>query len=736
MTQVRNREMRSRIAGTVILLALTACTPASGVPAAPPGPPPPAPPPIAPTPTIVTASEERATPNADLSEIVSSERALRVLVRRTEIAVLPREGSAPEQNQVLLELLASRLRLPIRWVVVPEGQRLLDALVEGRGDLIGARHVEGPPPAGVAYSTALRLVDEVVVCRASDRSCPASAARATKRTVALPLRDAARGARLKRWKAAAPGVPAVEAPRDVDPLDLLQRVGSGDADLAAAYGDEVETYLSYRKDVRIAFTARPRIPVSWTVRADSPALLEAANGLIYSRALSAHLGETYSADVAEILERQVLRVAMLNNGASYFLHRGQEAGFQYELAQILARKLGVRLAVVVPERPQDMSRLLLENRVDLIPLSPGESGAAAPGIALSNSVLFADYVLVQPAGEAPVTSPAGLSGREVDVRASSAYRPVLEGLKRSAPGLKIVAAAESLETPDLIDLVGKRRIPATVSNSFLLGVERRFRRDVQGTLVLARRQPLVYAARSSSARLLAFVNDVVSSEAGLAAIGALAEKHFGGARRGPARTSSPASASQLSPFDDLIRASARRFGLDWRLVAAQMFHESRFDPDARSWVGAVGLLQVMPRTGAEMGFAKLEEPAENIQAGTKYFAQLLERFESDLPMQQRVRFALAAYNAGLDHVHDARLLAKQNGWDPNRWFRNVEKAMLLLEKAKWYRTVRRGYCRGSEPVAYVSHIQTTYDAYARLVPASGETGPKASRPAPSKKTAR
>jgi len=83
-------------------------------------------------------------------------------------------------------------------------------------------------------------------------------------------------------------------------------------------------------------------------------------------------------------------------------------------------------------------------------------------------------------------------------------------------------------------------------------------------------------------------------------------------------------------------------------------------------------------------------------------------------------------------VHDARLLAKQNGWDPNRWFRNVERAMLLLEKAKWYRTVRRGYCRGSEPVAYVSHIQTTYDAYARLVPASGETGP--SRPAPSKKT--
>ncbi len=721
---------RSRTATASFVLALTACTPAGGVPATPPASPPAPAPTAAPTPRVVPASEERATPHADLAEIAASEHALRILVRRTDIGALPREGSALEQNRVLLELLATRLGLPVRWVVVPASQRLVDALVEGRGDLIGARHVEGPAPAEVAYSAALRLVNEVVVCRTTDRTCPASAAKAAKRTVALPIRDAAPGTRLKRWKTTAPGVPAVEAPRNVDPLDLLQRVGSGEIDLAAAYGDEVETYLSYRKDVQIGFIARNRVPVSWTVRADAHGLLEAANGLIYSRALSAHLGEPYAADVGEILERQVLRVAMLNNGASYFLYRGQEAGFQYDLAQLLARKLGVRLAVIVPERPEDMSRLLLENRVDLVPLSPGESGAASPGVTLSNPVLYADYTLVQPAGEAPVTSAAGLSGRAVEVRASSAYRPVLEGLRRSVSGLKIVAAPENLETSDLIDLVGKRRISATVSNSLLLGVERRYRRDVQGTLVLAHRQPLVYAARSSSERLLAFVNDSISSDAGATAISALSEKHFGSSRHAPSRAASPATGRRLSPFDDLIRASARRFGLDWRLVAAQMFHESRFDPEARSWVGAVGLLQVMPRTGAELGFSKLEDPEENIQAGTKYIAQLLERFESDLPVQQRVRFALAAYNAGLDHVLDARLLAKQNGWDPNRWFRNVEKAMLLLEKARWYRTVRRGYCRGSEPVAYVSRIQTTYDAYARLIPA-GKRAP-APEPSPTK----
>ena len=703
----------------VVALAPAACAPAgltAGSQAAPAG----APTPV-PTPAVVLAADEPAQPHADLPEIAANPKALRVLVRRTEIGVLPREGSAPEQSQVLLELLSARVGLPLRWVVVPEGQKLVEALLEGRGDLIGARHAEGPPPPGASYTAALRTSREVVACRTADKACPASAGAARARTVSLPMRDATAGSRLARWKTLVRKVPAVEAPRGADPLDLLQRLGAGEIDLADAFDDEVETYLSYRRDVRIAFPVKDRIPVAWTVRADSPALLEAANGLIYSQALTAHLGEPYAADLEEIVERQVLRVAMLNNGASYYLYRGQEAGFQYEVAQLLARRLGVRLAVVVPEKPEDMARLLLEDRIDLVPIAPGESGAASPRIALTSPLLFADYVLVQPATEPAVTEAAELAGREVHVRASSAYRPVLESWAKTIRGLKIVAARESLQTPELINLVGRRRIPATVSNSFLLGVERRYRDDVRGTFVLATRQPLVYAARVRSPKLLAFVNDALRADGAAAALKAIADRHFSDVRRPAGRVPPAPTSTRLSPYDELIRGAARANGLDWRLVAAQMFHESRFDPEARSWAGAIGLLQLMPRTGAELGLTDLEDPAANVAAGTKYLAQMLTRFEAGLPVQQRVRFALAAYNAGFDHVQDARALAKQNGWDPNRWFRNVERAMLLLENAKWYRTARRGYCRGSEPVSYVSRIQTTYDAYARLVPTSGDT---------------
>ena len=176
-----------------------------------------------------------------------------------------------------------------------------------------------------------------------------------------------------------------------------------------------------------------------------------------------------------------------------------------------------------------------------------------------------------------------------------------------------------------------------------------------------------------------------------------------------------AKTGELSPYDALLKKYATRYGFDWRLMAAQAYVESEFNPKAKSWAGARGLFQVMPRTAEELGFSNLEDPEEGIHAGMKYMNHLMNRFNKSLPFRQRLRFALASYNVGLGHVQDARRLAKEQGLDPDRWFQNVEKAMLLLEKPKYCKKARFGYCRGSEPVQYVSKIQSLYDAYTELV---------------------
>jgi membrane-bound lytic murein transglycosylase F len=145
-----------------------------------------------------------------------------------------------------------------------------------------------------------------------------------------------------------------------------------------------------------------------------------------------------------------------------------------------------------------------------------------------------------------------------------------------------------------------------------------------------------------------------------------------------------------------------------------MYQESRFNPSAKSWAGARGLMQVMPRTAKELGIENLKDPEQGIIAGVRYMAWLRERFEPELSVRDRMWFALAAYNAGAGHVRDARRLARRQGLEPNRWFDNVEKAMLLLSKNKYAKHAAHGYVRGSEPVNYVRQIRDRYQAYLKL----------------------
>ena len=142
--------------------------------------------------------------------------------------------------------------------------------------------------------------------------------------------------------------------------------------------------------------------------------------------------------------------------------------------------------------------------------------------------------------------------------------------------------------------------------------------------------------------------------------------------------------------------------------------ESRFNPRARSEAGAQGLMQVLPITATQMGFDDLRKPEVGLHAGIKYLHWLRERFELDIPVLDRIWFALAAYNAGLGHVLDARRLAEQQGLDPNRWFNQVEKAMQLLSKPKYADKARHGYVNSSEVIRYVQSIRDRYHAYLQL----------------------
>ncbi len=642
---------------------------------------------------------------------------VRVLLHKPEGAEVPREGAAKTAGTGQFELLGEALGVEVRFVYVDQRSELLPALRKGKGDIVGTVFRADQEVAGLSFSVPLRHAAEVVVARKKARKKPRKVEDLARFRIFLPAESMSRETLEKTGQK----LDIQSTPENQDTDDILFAVGSGEYPLTVALSDRVEDYLAYRKDVKTALVLKKKVPLAWLVREKSPQLLEAVNGFLYQHSLTTHRRFRYGGDIDEIKRRKVIRVGMLNNSVAYFIYRGQEVGFQFELAETLSRRLGVRLEVVVPERPVDLTRLLVENLADVVVVSPLPSDPHASEVAYSQPFSFADQVLVQPAGDKPVTELSQLAGQQVHVRKSSQYFQPLRAAAKSVPGMKIVEADESLETEDLIAMVGKKEIPLTVANSILLDVEKTYRDDVQGSLVFARKKPLAFAVRKNSPRLLSRMNRFVLQDCSGAEYQELYDKYFKESKRMvEVRSDALDTTGAISPYDDLARKYGNRYGIDWRLVLAQMYQESKFDPKAKSWAGAMGLLQVMPQTAAELGVKDPWDPESNIHAGVRYITWLLQRFEPALPMRQRVRFALASYNAGLGHVRDARRLAKVKGLNPDRWFGNVEKAIVLLEKHKFYKRARHGYCRGSEPVQYVSRIQTKYDAYSRLMPAEGK----------------
>ena len=174
------------------------------------------------------------------------------------------------------------------------------------------------------------------------------------------------------------------------------------------------------------------------------------------------------------------------------------------------------------------------------------------------------------------------------------------------------------------------------------------------------------------------------------------------------------STGTISRYDAHFIRAAQRIGWDWRLLAAQCYQESGFDPQAVSWAGACGLMQIMPSTGERLGLSRddLFDPSRNIEAAARYISQLNSTFSDIHNAHERIWFVLAAYNGGTGHIRDAIALAKADDHSSQRWD-DVEPYVLALSSPAAYRhpLVQFGYLRGDETVDYVRQIHHRWLSY-------------------------
>lgn len=176
---------------------------------------------------------------------------------------------------------------------------------------------------------------------------------------------------------------------------------------------------------------------------------------------------------------------------------------------------------------------------------------------------------------------------------------------------------------------------------------------------------------------------------------------------------------QISVYDNLFREYSKLCGWDWKLMAAQAYQESGFDPNAVSWMGALGLMQLMPSTARDMGVGENDVfmPERNIQGAVRLINQLNSHYSDVENADERINFILAAYNAGPGHVDDARALCRKNGLNPNIWQGNVDSYVLRMSEPRYFNdpVVLHGYFRGSETYGYVNSIRSRWNEYKQKI---------------------
>jgi membrane-bound lytic murein transglycosylase F len=408
-----------------------------------------------------------------------------------------------------------------------------------------------------------------------------------------------------------------------------------------------------------------------------------------------------------------ITVVTRNNAHCYYIYRDQPMGFEYEMAQAFAEYLGVRLQVKVVDSWKQMVAALNNGSAAFIAASTPIIPKWQNEVAFSDGYMKVAQQIIAHRKNSSIKKAADLSGKTVDVRKGTAYQQRLMELRAQGIDLAI-RLHDDLPTEELIKKVADEEIDFTIANSNIISINRRSFPGVVPTGSINNPMQISWAVYPESVELLERINAFLSVAKKSGKFDSIYDKYYGDTKDFDyvdLKVFHRRVKTRLSRYTPFIKAAAQKHGFDWRLIAAQIYQESHLNPWAKSKAGARGLMQILPTTGKSLGVPDLFDPVQNINAGVQHLKNLFEHFES-VKDQDRLLIALAAYNIGQGHIHDARQLAQKKGLDPNKW-ESLSETLPLLQYKKYYKHAKYGFCRGTEPIRYIKQILIYYDVLKR-----------------------
>ena len=460
-------------------------------------------------------------------------------------------------------------------------------------------------------------------------------------------------------------------------------------------------------------------------------LLIILTGYVFIQPYHEHTSDAPADSFNAIINRDTLIAITDNSSSSYFLYKGQPMGYQYELLSSFARHIGVALNIITVTNIEESILRLKVGEADLIAMDLTINAPRSDLVAFSNPISETRQVLVQRKTEGFVKRKKSdvdtnlirkhseLAGKTIYIQKNSAYRMRLRYLSAEI-GAPINIVELDNDPEELIAMVSEGEIEFTVADEHIAMANSTWYDNINIETQISFQQDIAWAVKPGSDSLLTVLNNWIEEFIPTKDYNRIFRKYFISKKSAHLRDTEfhSVKGGKLSRYDDLIRKHSKEGPWDWRLVAALIYEESRFNPRAQSWAGAYGLMQLMPGTARRFGVKNISNPEEQIKGGIRLIRYLDENLPEDItdPME-RAKFILASYNIGMSHIVDAYNLAKKYGEDPTKW-EIGEKYLLLKSKPKYFNdpVVRAGYARGRETRRFVQKVTSRYHDYRIILP--------------------
>ena len=450
---------------------------------------------------------------------------------------------------------------------------------------------------------------------------------------------------------------------------------------------------------------QPQMRPSKTKRSAALGLLAiAAAVLIYISVTSstAYTGKPFT-------RGSTIVIATKNGPTTYFNGAETTEGFEYDLAERFAKFYKLNTEYLVLDSISDVLSAVENGEADIAAAGLTKTAARDENFSFSPSYMEVEEYLVCNRHETYPDHIDELHLVNIVVTARSTYAARLEQIAQQQPNLNW--STSELSTEQLLYQVSQKTGLCTVADSTIVDVHQRYMTDLKKVFAISQPQPLAWLIQPEQRALSKKLANFFHHDRTNLLIETLTEHYFGHIEqfdyvdlsRYKRRIS-----SRLPKYAQLFKKAALKYDLDWQLLAAQSYQESHWQPKAKSPTGVRGMMMLTLTTAKSVGVKNRLDARQSITGGARYLRRLFDRVDEEIPADDKIYFALAAYNVGGGHMHDAQTLARSLNLNPHRWA-DIKSVLPLLTQEKYYKKLKYGYARGHEPVQYVDRIKDYYD---------------------------